>query len=310
MIPQRIAQTALEQAKTDWRQIDENSQIFDELSRFGRGDDLVDCPALQKEFIDPERAARFVRGLVDSLLPKMTEHPLGQIPFRHQHSGGMAIMQLAAAGEAAISLVMYERRGSGAKPQTICFTDSERHEIALAGTGTLQIARRQNASTERAKLRIQPMEIKAGQSLSLRGMFETKFTDRVESRLVILRLSRTALAPQPSLEFRLSDGSLIHQASGDKRDSGHEMLLSLLGRMGRKDAAPVMAEMVREGSDHLRWQAIRECLALDTAIGFAALCEIAQDPEDSLSAIAGTLRAQLIEAHPQLAVWEESLCPV
>ncbi|MGB3379361.1 MAG: hypothetical protein WBA55_11395, partial [Allopontixanthobacter sediminis] len=73
--------------------------------------------------------------------------------------------------------------------------------------------------------------------------------------------------------------------------------------------APVLADMARRGSDHLRWQALCECLALDTATGFSALCVIARDAGDTLSDRASSLRAQLIEAHPQLAEFEETLCP-
>lgn len=307
-VPQRIAQTALEQAKADWRGTDDNRQILEDLNRFGLGEDLADCPALQRIFAEPAGSDRFVRGLVNPILPQLAAYPLGQIPFRHQYSDGMAIIQIAAARQAAISLVMYERCVSDAVPHTICFTDSERHEIALAGTGRVQIVRREKPSDDRAHLRSQSIWIKAGHSLSLSGTFETKFIERVENQLIILRLSRTASEPLPSLEFRLCDGTLVHRASGNKRDSGHEMMLSLLGRMGRTDAAPVMAEMAREGSDHLRWQALRECLALDTAQGFAALCAVAREPRDKLSGNAAALRAQLIETHPQLAIWENSLC--
>lgn len=305
----RTAQTSLEQAKADWRHDHPHSAIFVELERYGSGEDLANCPALRGMFGSVGNCAGMVGALVSRLLPQLAAHPLGQIPFRHQYAGGMAILQLAAAGEAAISLVMYERCASAAGPQTVCFTDTERHEIALAGAGTLQIVRRENAAVDSAKLSCRQMPIGRGQSLSLGGMLVTKYIEQVEGRLVILRLSRTAAAPQPSLEFRLSDGALVHRASGNKRDSQHEMMLSLLGRMGRKDAAPVMAEMTRQGSDHVRWQALRECLALDTAAGFAALSALARDAQDTLAASAGTLRAQLIGAHPQLAIWEKSLCP-
>jgi hypothetical protein len=60
------------------------------------------------------------------------------------------------------------------------------------------------------------------------------------------------------------------------------------------------------GSAHLRWQAVRECLALDTARGFALLSRIAADPADDLSTSAGALRAQLVETYPQL---ESGPCP-
>ena len=61
------------------------------------------------------------------------------------------------------------------------------------------------------------------------------------------------------------------------------------------------------GSPHLRWQALRECLGLDSAIGFAALSAIARRSVDPLAVPAGALRAQLLEAYPQLA--EVSACP-
>ena len=307
--PQRAAQSSLEDAKADWRNDSRNAAIFEDFRRYGAGVDLAECAALRRLFVEPEKSARVVSGLVSKLLPEIFAHPLGQVPFRHQYSGGMAIMQLAAAGEAAISLVMCERRANAARPQTVCFTDSERHEIALAGAGTLQIVRRAQAADDQARLSCRPLAIGEGQSLSLSGMFDTKFIEFVEDRLVILRLSRTAAAPQASLEFRLSDGKLVHRASGNKGDSQHEMMLSLLGRMGREDAAPVMAEMTREGSDHVRWQALRECLSLDTARGFAALSALARDAQDPLASDAGALRAQLIGAHPQLAICEKSLCP-
>jgi hypothetical protein len=70
-----------------------------------------------------------------------------------------------------------------------------------------------------------------------------------------------------------------------------------------------MAELAcGEASAALRWQALRECLALDTQTGFTALAVIAARTEDALSGPAGALRAQLIEAHPQLQ--EVEPCPM
>ena len=57
------------------------------------------------------------------------------------------------------------------------------------------------------------------------------------------------------------------------------------------------------GSDHFRWQALCQALALDTATGFETLAAIAGDTADALAAPAGALRASLIERHPSLARW-------
>ena len=67
---------------------------------------------------------------------------------------------------------------------------------------------------------------------------------------------------------------------------------------GVQGKAAAMAE--ERGGQSLRWQALRECLGLDTALGFATVCRIAAQPDDPLSAPAGALRAQLLETYPQL----------
>jgi hypothetical protein len=40
-----------------------------------------------------------------------------------------------------------------------------------------------------------------------------------------------AARPDPTRECEISNGRLLHQASGDLRASRHEMMLALLGRM-------------------------------------------------------------------------------
>ena len=125
---------------------------------------------------------------------------------------------------------------------------------------------------------------------------------RIAGSLVSLKLQRRAAGCGETREYDLADGTLVHQAAGTARDSRLELAATLLGRMGRSDAAPALADLATEpGSASLRWQALRECLGLDTATGFAALCRIAADAADPLAAPAGALRARLVEQHPQLA---------
>ena len=131
----------------------------------------------------------------------------------------------------------------------------------------------------------------------------------IERRLVAVRLHRFASMPEPTREYRLSDGALLRQSAGHVRASRQEVMLALLGRMRRADAVPVMGAIAREPGDaSLRWQALRECLALDTAEGFAALQTIAAAGDDPLSEQAAALRAQLIEAHPVLRALEQQTC--
>ena len=86
------------------------------------------------------------------------------------------------------------------------------------------------------------------------------------------------------------------------RESRFELAAALLGRMGRSDAAPLLAAMAEEhGGQSLRWQSLKECLGLDSGAGFAALDRIAAQAGDPLAGPATALRAQLLERYPQLA---------
>ena len=57
----------------------------------------------------------------------------------------------------------------------------------------------------------------------------------------------------------------------------------------------------------MRWQALRECLSLDTAIGFNALQVLAGRTEDPLHRPAGELLGTLLAAYPQLK--DLAACP-
>lgn len=131
---------------------------------------------------------------------------------------------------------------------------------------------------------------------------EALLVRQVDGCLVTLRLQRRQANAGATREYNLDDGKLVYQAAGNPQDSRTELMMALLGRMKRDDAAPILAGIAQApGTASLRWQALRECLALDTAVGFGALTAIAQSLEDELAPTAGTLRSQLVEAHPQLA---------
>ena len=124
----------------------------------------------------------------------------------------------------------------------------------------------------------------------------------------MLRLARADDDQPETRQYALSDGRLLHRASGSRDESRREMAMALLGRMGRTDAAPLLAELSLEGSAHIRWQSLRETLALDSRAGFDALSRIAADPADALCAPAAALRTRLIETYPQFAITETNTC--
>lgn len=304
---QRKAQEALEAARDAWRE-GPAAEVLGELARYGDGAALDDCPALGALFVGRADANEFLGSLVDDLLAALRKHPLGQVPLRHQHSDGLSVLQLAQSGRATLTLLAYADAGAE-PPASACFAGGERHEAVLAGAADVLSLDLLEETSGRAAIDCSARCIAAGDVMQFAGPARTKSVRKVHGSLVVLRLARSDAVPCEAREYALDDGRLIHRASGSRSESRHEMMLALLGRMGRADAAPVMAAMTREGSEHIRWQALRECLALDTAAGFSALGALARDPADPLSAPAGALRAQLVETYPALAFIEEQPCP-
>ena len=303
---QRHAQLTLEAARDHWREM-VAGEVLAALEDYAQDRPLAACPALKMLFAREETARALIDALIAGQIDALRRHPLGHVPLRHQYSPGLTVLQLAQSGRATLTLLTYEEMVQA--PASVCFTGGERHEIVLAGAAQVRKLTLLGEAGGKAEIAAETSVIGTGDLLSTKGFAETRQIARVEGRLVLLRLARTDAEPEDAREYALDNGRLLHRASGCRAESRHELAAALLGRMGRQDAAPLLARMAREGSSHLRWQALRECLALDSGIGFGALDAIARDPDDVLTTPANALRAQLLQAWPQLAGWKGAACP-
>jgi len=300
--PQRDAQSAVFEAREAWRGDPRVAGVLRELEAYGKGAPLGGCRALAAAIGRHEAGQDLVGALLAHLLPALRDEPLGQVPLRQFSGKGVSTLLLAREGRTMLMLSAREAGEVGA--ESIAFSDGERYELVLAGQGEGRIVRLAETGPQDSRLHHAEVPLQAKVALALDQSREMLLVDRVTHRLVTLRLTRAAVEPGPTREYDLADGTFLRQASGDMRESRHELMLALLGRMGRGDAAPVMADMALEGSEHIRWQALRECLALDTATGFRTLGVLARDAADPLAGPAGALRAQLLETHPVLAQLE------
>lgn len=288
-----------------WRATPETGQVLAEFERYGNGAPLTRCQTLFALFTDRKSAPRLVAALTHALCAALARDAFGHPPFRHGYDRGTATLLLARRGRA--QLVLHACEPGCHSVDVVSFGEGERREAVLAGEASARIVRRRGQAGLFAQRRL---TLEPGVRLALDLREEALQVLAIERRLVSLRLHRLARAPGPTREYDLASGALLRQAAGDIRASRQEMALALLGRMGRAEAAPVMAAIAREPGDaSLRWQALRECLALDTATGFSLLGDLACAGHDPLAAPAGALRAQLLEAHPELAAPAFVPCP-
>jgi hypothetical protein len=301
---QRRAQAAMAEAVEVWRAQPEQGAVLGDLERYGTGAPLETCPALRHLFADGREAQVFAITLVRALCAALAVEPFGHPPFRHGFGHGTSTLLLAHRGRAQLAL-------HGCEPaahafETVTFIDGERHEAVLAGQARGRIVRvrgHRGFAEERVILA-------TGSRLALDLREQALQVLAIDRRMVSLRLNRVARRPAPSREYDLASGALLKQAAGDIRVSRQEAMLALLGGMLRTEAVPTMTAIACEpGDTSLRWQALRECLALNTEAGFAALSEIACRADDPLGSAARALRGQLVEAHPELARLADARCP-
>ena len=302
--PQRQAQAALYRAMDLWRSRPDFRAVQASLQRYAEGAALADCAALAALF-DGERpdARDFVSGFNAAVARALADAPLGHLPFRHFTDGIVSTLLLCGARDVSLMLVAVDGTALAAAPVpvSVSLSPAQCHDHVLAGAAEAELVEARASSSTTASLTRRAAPLAPGCVVTRDGAHEALLYRHVTGNLVSLRLVRRMAAAGPGREYRLADGVLVHQSAGHVRDSRRELMATLLGRMQRKDAAPILAELAQErGPEGLRWQALRECLGLDTATGFAALCAIADAPADPLGPAAKALRARLVAAHPEL----------
>lgn len=302
--PQRQAQAELGRILADWRESRIGTGIGRAMAAYAAGGSLEDLPPLARLFAEGDRSGeRMAADFIGRFVGAMRANHWGQVPVPSKLDDTTAAIVLGAAGNAALVLQAVDCSGLRAKPQatTASFSPGETHDHVIAGTGRGRLVEIAAEHEGRAELRIDSCELTSGLITRREGERQSLLIEETETTLVVLRLQRRPPSGSVSREFRLGDGALVHQATANPRESRYELAAALLGRMGRSDAAPLLAAMAEERSGQsLRWQALKECLGLDTAEGFAALDRIASRNGDALAAPAQALRKQLVATYPDL----------
>jgi len=306
--PQRRAQAAMKAAIESWRAEPGIDQFMTQFAAFGHGAALEDCPDLEAVFTQTGEASRLMHLMSRHFIRAFTAHPLGQPPFRNGFDGNAGSMLLARAGRA--QLIVQAREPARLEHAGYVFTDALRYDAVIGGKADARIVRIIENGTPTVGFSEERLMLEPGCQMAFDLASEALLIDHVEERLVMLRLVRNRTNPGPMREFDAATGTMQQQSAGTIATSRQEAIIALLGRMQRTEAAPCFAQVaLDEGDTSLRWQAVRECLALDSEEGFRALSRIALRAGDPLAGSAGALRAQLLENYPEFLQMEAEQCP-
>ena len=300
---QATAQDRVLAASAKWRRRADVAQVLADCEALDDGADFADCESLSG-LLRGTNAQAFVQGWLAAMAEAMRADPLAQLPFRHSDTKGTGAIHLHRAGRATLALLLIEKRAA-AQPASVVFSDSERHEIVLAGRAqALSLHDVPGSPPEGSAGELLPGSVFHGDARHSRAFVS------VDAPLALLRVVRDHAEPTPTREVEIASGRVVHRASSSAADGRAELAAALLGAMGRSDAAPVLGRYAcGKGGEGARWQALRNALALDTGDGFEALCQLANRPDDPLGGDAAQLLHRLCTSYPTACQHPERAMP-
>jgi hypothetical protein len=290
-------QPACDAALAAWRALPQVIAVRAALARVGQGARIDDQPALASLVHDHAAAVAFVEAFVAPLIGALRAEPLAHLPLGHAATPGMARLRLIEQGRACLTLTALAPRAHCVSP-TALFEDAVVHEMVVAGAGAALVYRLAGAVLTTEALRLAP-----GVDLVRVGPDTARQITAITRPLLLLQISCEAASPGPSREIAVDDGRLITAISGCKQTSQQVMALGVLGALEHRAGIGAMARVARDVSRarDLRWEALRQVLALDAASGLALLAALVEDPADALAAPAAATQQQLRAARPDLA---------
>lgn len=297
----RRVQGGMEATLQEWHSLPRVAAIRRDLDAYAAGSDWGECLQLSALLRDHLQACGFVDEWSRRFIGALGAHTLGEIPFRYRSAGGLQTVQLIQSGGATLSVVAYEPVASppDGSPNSAVFADRESREIVLSGVakGAFYELSGPNQAVECAS-----QNWRAGDQISLKNARFARQVESVQQTLVMLQLTRLPDRPGPSCEIRLDNGAALCSASGDKAASQRLMGLAVLGSLESRSAIPAMkrCSLDRDEEEAVRWEAVRQLLALDTQRGLAVLDELLTRTGDTLNGPAMALREQLKSAYSQL----------
>ncbi|WP_299295861.1 hypothetical protein, partial [uncultured Erythrobacter sp.] len=294
------AQMPLLKAEQDWRASGRTRLLAADLYSYANDAPLAECDALSALFGDQHAALEWVRGLSAQLIQALRSEPLGDVPFRTHCSDSYSTLQLMSSGRATLSLTTHAPRSNSAAPETVMLVDRESIELVLAGKARGLMHKFDEHLEGRFETKEQDWQV--GDTIALTPD-NARHLLTIEQPVLMLHLTRAALVPGATRKYRLADGQLMQSANGDKQTSRNQLALAVLGAMQCQKAVPVLKRLSEDTSNEadLRWEAVRQNLAINPAKGFAMIDRLAEQADDPLARPASSLKAQLISAHPQLA---------
>ena len=139
----------------------------------------------------------------------------------------------------------------------------------------------------RSAIEIDGLSPRDGDVVVLDGRSDGQVATGASGAIVTVTAILRAGAAATVREYATADGRLLRTATTDDGASRGAMLRTFLRVSGRADAGEVFAAATRDDAAHVRWQAMREWLALDAGSALPRLSAMAaEDGSDEIRSVA------------------------
>lgn len=260
------------------------------------------------------------RRIADALTPTRDD-PWFVPPLRTHHGGGQRGVVLFESGPVTVTLLVLPPPRAGAPPPaTVVFAHGLMltHVVKSGGAGVQRYrvercARDPDGLTAATAGRCVagPVEpLCDGARLFLDQSCDSyRLCDARRDTVIVQCLWRDAPS-LPMREYDVATGRLHRMASADRTASFATMALTLLRTMERRDAVPAFVATLSHSDFAVRWNAMRELLALDPIAAAPHLARLAAaDPHPDVRASAQATQRMLIERNLVPAPPEPQPCP-
>ena len=280
-----------------WREGDAAVRMADGFAR------AVDAESAARHATDLLSDSDWVESIFAPLINALSSDPLFDPPFKVSRDALRVSALIHDCPAASLTATVLSARAMRAASLPMTIVVPGRQSVMRVHCGGGAVLRRWRAAAIEGDFALSatppctplpPIAIADGDVIALDGRRDAMLITDARSDVVTLTATIRLGAAPVMREYARDDGRPLRAATLDEGAARSQMLLSLLRASGRRDAGDAFDAATRDPAFFVRWDAMRQWLAIDADAAEPRLAEMARsDPNADIRAVAAATLAQI-----------------
>lgn len=277
-----------------WRESDAAVRMADGFAR------AVDAESAARHATDLLSDSDWVESIFAPLIHALSSDPLFDPPFKVSRDALRVSALIHDCPAASLTATVLSARAMRAASLPMTIVVPGRQSVMRVHCGGGAVLRRWRADAIEGDFALSatppctplpPIAIADGDVIALDGRRDAMLITDARSDVVTLTATIRLGAAPVMREYARDDGRPLRAATLDEGAARSQMLLTLLRASGRRDAGAAFDAATRDPAFFVRWDAMRQWLAIDADAAAPRLAEMARGDShaDIRSAAAATL---------------------